>query len=482
MSKKQMIIMVLANALSVCIIATIASTAVTGKMLQSQTSVASEMSTGAQANEFTKVPDEPSTSMKEVKELITKAPESETATESETISKSENASESESTAKTEVDAEQEEYSDSRRLDQKFLNQDDDFRWVFIRDDLGQVENAYRITLDSDKIKNASPGEIIREWSFNYSDKAKDRIVISVPKLYDCGVATNALKDYGVLEVFCYYIAGGQFEPILANAELLIFDKSAFDNGQKFTIITTPLGNYTGATYTITTIPTLTYEYTSIEYSTVEDALAETIYPACYESAYALSNHWDKERYFGAATFTKNSVNFGIGELAALLERADQCNILGRKLAADYLNELGATYNVEIDKYESGSLSFAMTEFCNEISGPIAGKYTMEHGCNGFIYFYPKDRRGSVIAVTKDRIYVGVSSRDELWDENIDVANDRLYIGTYFVDSSSDPELIEIDGDAYLTLTRDTLNQLLRLLAQANINWSDITARNLGLNG
>ncbi|MBR3264114.1 hypothetical protein IKF94_02705 [Candidatus Saccharibacteria bacterium] len=467
MNKKQMIIMVLVNALCASVIAGVMSTAITRRNQESQVPAAEEAS--IEATEATST-----IAVTEETKTLTAAGAIDT-----TVAE---ASKTGTVTKSESNGNQEEYTDLRRLDQKFLTLDEDFRWPAVREDLGQVENEYRITLDNDKIKNASPGEIIREWSFGYSDKAEDRIVISVPRLYDCDVATNALKDYGVLEVFCYYITGGQYEPMVAHAELIIYDKSAFNNKQQFTIVTLPTGNYSSSAWTITSIPTLTYDYSSIDYSTVEDALSETVYVAADEYAYGLSNHWDNERYFGTTSFTENSINFGIGELSALLERAEQCNILGRKPASEYLNELGETYNAKTDEYESGVESFALTEFCNEISGPIGGDYTMEHGYNGFLYFYPKNRRSGVIAVKQDRIYIGISSRP-LWDEqDMDVANDRLYIGTYFVDGSSEPELVEIDGSEYLTLTRDTLNQLLRLLVQANIDWSSINAGNLGLDG
>lgn len=381
-------------------------------------------------------------------------------------------------------ASDDEYTDLRRLDEKLTAKDDDHRWLRVKQDLDQNRyDEYRLILDNEKLKTAKPGDIVAEWSFSGSDDVIDQIVVSVPKIYDYDVYSNALKKYGMLELFCYSQAGGQYEPWNANADLFIYDKGALDEHQ-IIIQTGPLGNYTGKAWLESSIPALYYWSSSEDYSKPEEVLAEDAFKTASMYSYFRTSKWDSERYLGKTTFTKDSVNFDEGELSTLLERADQCNILGRKSIADYYNDRGEIYDPETEEYTLGAKNFSLTEFLSEISGPIAGSYKIEHGYNGFIYLYPGNRRDCVIAVNKDRIYVAISARhlhDKL-EQDLDVERDRLYIGTYYIDSSKTAEEIQIDGSNWLTLTPNTLEKLLYLLTKANIDWSVINADNLDLNG
>lgn len=372
-------------------------------------------------------------------------------------------------------ASDDEYADLRRLDEKLTAKDDDHRWLRVKQDLDQNRyDEYRLILDNEKLKTARPGDIVAEWSFSGSEDAIDQIVVSVPKIYDCDVYTNALKKYGVLELFCYSQKGGN-DAWTANADVVIYDKNALDEHQ---III----NYTGKAWLKSSIPALYYWLSSEDYSEPEEVLAEDTFKTTFMYSNFRSSTWDSERYLGKTIFTKDSVNFDEGELSTLLERADQCNILGRKPIADYYNDRGEIYDPETEEYTLGAKNFSLTEFLSEISGPIAGSYKIEHGYNGFIYLYPGDRRDCVIAVNKDRIYVAISARHLYDKQDLDVERDRLYIGTYYIDSTKTGEEIQIDGSNWLTLTPNTLEKLLYLLTKANIDWSVINADNLDLNG
>lgn len=379
-------------------------------------------------------------------------------------------------------ASDDEYTDLRRLDEKLTAKDDDHRWLRVGQDLDQNRyDEYRLILDNEKLKTAKPGDIVAEWSFSGSEDAIDQIIVSVPKIYDCDVYTNALKKYGVLELFCYSQDECQNVWYEAHADLFIYDKSALDEHQ-IIIQTDALGNYNGKAWLKSSIPALSYWYSSEDYATEEEVLAKESHESDSVYAYFGNSEWDSERYLGKTTFTKDSVNFDEGELSTLLERADQCNILGRKSIADYYNDRGEIYDPETEEYTLGAKNFSLTEFLSEISGPIAGNYKIEHGYNGFIYLYPGNRRDCVIAVNKDRIYVAISARHLYDKQDLDVERDRLYIGTYYIDSSKTAEEIQIDGSNWLTLTPNTLEKLLYLLTKANIDWSVINADNLDLNG
>lgn len=381
----------------------------------------------------------------------------------------------------ETETSSDEYTDLRRLDEKLTAKDDDHRWLRVKQDLDQNRyDEYRLILDNEKLKTAKPGDIVAEWSFSGSEDAIDQIIVSVPRIYDCDVYSNALKKYGMLELFCYSQAGGS-EAWSASADIFVYDKNALDEHQ-IIIQTDALGNYTGKAWLESSIPALYYWLSSEDYGKPEEVLANDAYKTASMYSYFRTSTWDNERYLGKTTFTKDSVNFDEGELSTLLERADQCNILGRKPIADYYNDRGEIYDPETEEYTLGAKNFSLTEFLSEISGPIAGNYKIEHGYNGFIYLYPGDRRDCVIAVNKDRTYVAISARHLYDKQDLDVTRDRLYIGTYYVDTSKTAEEIQIDGSNWLTLTPNTLEQLLHLLTKANIYWPVINADNLDLNG
>lgn len=376
---------------------------------------------------------------------------------------------------------EDEYQDLRRLDEKFLTKDDDFRWPNVVEDLTHSYEDYRLLLDSEKLKNAKPGDTVAEWSYLNNDEAIDRIVVSVPKIYSYGSYSNALNKYGVLELFCYSQDGGQYEAWHAKAELFIYDKNALDDHQ-IIIQSSFLGTYTDSAYLKSSIPALCCDYSSTDFATEEEALAATTYQVEYAYTHFASNEWNVGNYEGESKFTENTIDFEKGELDAVLKLADQCNILGRRPIADYYNQNGEIYDEEVNKYVLGADNFDLTEFCNEISGPIAGKYELRYGHKNFIYFYPSGRKDCVIAVNGDRIYVGLSANDTITSKDDDVAKDRLYVGTYYVDKDISPTTYQIDGDRTYSITSNTLEQLLYLITRANINWSVTNAHNFGLNG
>ncbi|MBR0134192.1 hypothetical protein IJM16_02920, partial [Candidatus Saccharibacteria bacterium] len=221
-------------------------------------------------------------------------------------------------------ASDDEYTDLRRLDEKLTAKDDDHRWLRVKQDLDQNRyDEYRLILDNEKLKTAKPGDIVAEWSFSGSEDAIDQIIVSVPKIYDCDVYTNALEKYGVLELFCYSQDECQNVWYEAHANLFVYDKSALDEHQ-IIIQTDMLGNYNGKAWLKSSIPALSYWYSSEDYDTEEKVLAKESHESDSVYAYFGSSEWDSERYLGKTTFTKDSVNFDEGELSTLLERADQC--------------------------------------------------------------------------------------------------------------------------------------------------------------
>ena len=116
------------------------------------------------------------------------------------------------------------------------------------------------------------------------------------------------------------------------------------------------------------------------------------------------------------------------------KRLDSCNILGRD------NNLENYY---VEDAESGIEYFNLTEFCNPVSGPIAGKYEYREGYNGWGFLCPRGRTGQVIAFKENKICVGVSARHIFKDAEPSIDNDRLYIGTYLIDSAESPEMVPI---------------------------------------
>ena len=171
-------------------------------------------------------------------------------------------------------ASDDEYTDLRRLDEKLTAKDDDHRWLRVKQDLDQNRyDEYRLILDNEKLKTAKPGDIVAEWSFSGSEDAIDQIIVSVPKIYDCDVYTNALEKYGVLELFCYSQDECQNVWYEAHANLFVYDKSALDEHQ-IIIQTDMLGNYNGKAWLKSSIPALSYWYSSEDYDTEEKVLAK----------------------------------------------------------------------------------------------------------------------------------------------------------------------------------------------------------------
>lgn len=338
-----------------------------------------------------------------------------------------------------------ELFDYRNLDEKFTNRNEDFIMDFKKDYSPNNESDYNPIYVTAKDFNKKPGTVIASDSdFGY--------VISVPEIRQDGEITDKLDGYGVLEIFKYGYSEGQYEYWYAESELILFDKPLFYNHP----ITINAAWLNGGPYVYSNLPMLEYDFFSAEYGTAEEVESMSGHEAKYYYSYFRDDSDDSWRddNLKGVSFTKNSMNFSAKQLDKMILQSEQCNLLCRD---------------SIKKLDHGD-SFDIQALFNTFSGPMAGMFEIRSGYNGFDYIYSTKNPAAVIALAENKIYIGISARGPWEDIEANVKSDIIYTDLVYEDKTENPEMVSI---GYQTLTRGTLDELLRLLMDPDVIWSDV---------
>lgn len=356
-----------------------------------------------------------------------------------------------------VGVEQSDYLDERRLDEKFMEINQDYLWESVREDLDRTDDSKLVRISADELLNAQPGTILTQGnSMDGSDTFYD-YVVSVPVIKQDGSRAHRLDQYGAIQIFSYYTEVGQFEFIHANCELYLFDKQIFKEGHDLTI------DAEGAWVFSTPYVIGPGDFLSFSVSTPdgdydkEELLAREIYTAGRADGSFCGSSWsyDMPEAIKKTAFSKTSIDLNGAVLDAILEKAEVTGALSKYTPEEL-------YNEDRSKFDLDALLSSET-------GILGGTYEFQSGYNGW-FFVKSLNDHYVVAVKENEIYIGGAAVPLSPDIDADVERDKLYIGKYYEDQAVNPKMIEID---YCQVTQNTLEQLLYLLMDSGVNWANI---------
>ena len=358
-----------------------------------------------------------------------------------------------------------ELLDYRPLEEKFSEFNEDFRFNDIEAQVQEYNDKHRdCTCLWYNDLDVSPGTIIYDECVSDSKDPTTRVVISVPKISQEHTRSSLLKDYGLLEVFSYYQSMGQYEYWRAETILCVYNKAVVQAGHPIKVSVNSDNIF--SPFIETSVPMLSYEYITDDYTTAEELLKEKLYTGEYLYAYHGTDYLnpvDIEK----TVFTANSFDFSETDLKILARQAEKLNIATRKPPEELYND-ARTY-FDFFKLFRDSEEGALNGIYNLRSADKETDYI------GFIY--PNDN--TVIAVKPDEILIGISARSGVLEDKVSVDTDRLYITSFFKDESKNPETVNIDS-RFPKINEKTLKKLIYLLYNSQIDLDSLSVNSLNL--
>lgn len=356
----------------------------------------------------------------------------------------------------------EKYADYRRLDEKFMDIDEDYVWTsgYLNNYLGRADDERLIRISGEELKNAKPGTVLAEGNYLGKESHLQDYVISVPVIGCGGQETRLFKDYGTVQIFSYYEVAGEDTCYRASCELYLYNKKFFDEDHDL-LIDTKYAELYSSPVVIGPAPFFSIDVSSCDFMEQEELFSQKTYDGEWAHSYCGDDYYSYEFSENSrnVTFSKTSIDFGSSILSDFAEKAEVCGVLSRYTPAEL--------------YSKDGLEFDLKTLLNSSLGALNGKYEFQSGYNGYLFIRPHD--GVVIAVKEDEILVGASARPLYSKSELsqNVETDKLFIGQYYKDRTKNPDKIQIK-DEYIALTQDTLNQLLYLLMDSGTRWNDYT--------
>lgn len=354
-----------------------------------------------------------------------------------------------------VPIEMEDGPDAARILEKLTFVDPKYVWTSVKEDLSlKAELPYEKITFTAKELEGKKGQVI----YSTEEGVYPKTTVSIPIVKSEGKTTRAFDDYGTLLVTT--IDEDIFEAdcsLRAEADLYLYDKKLLESGHHLTFVVLESG---GIRVVGPTDGAVRFSYYSSE-KWEKGKTTPTVFSKLGHGADISAFYWGGSHDLDETVrATATTIDLYSDLVDDIIDCAKDTNLSGRKDHSSF--------------YHKNSQTFDLMGLLEPKKGVVVGKELIKYSDNVYAIQDSMHLNRYIITIQPKKIIVGVFATSIPH-----LGEDRLYNGLYFEDTTSNPEMVEIEGLDF-SMSRATLESLIYLLEDSGTDWCDISANNLGL--